>query len=505
MDKTTYVGEPVTTRLKIIAGDEGGTNITVPEGDNVSTPNTGAASVGDIGLIFGSIIALAIVMMIILSRIRRKRSLQLSKHTPVILLFVILGVAAPISAAKAANVTLGVTSKSEVTIKLKDFEDGQIAYVKDTITIANAIDSPVVIYLTASSNKLVDSSNATVAQSIQAAGSLTDNTLGYAATTTVSESTSWSPLPTTKTSIIEVHSNTANKTYDIYYGIKPKNIADGTYTIDLTYEVAVLDSDNLEDISSMQQITPQVVSATPTGTVRQLVDDRDNKVYTVAKMADGHIWMTQNLDYDIQPSRNIISNNDGTTSIWSPGTPTSEIPFNDQTNFGTFSYDPGSFAMLDGYGEVVSTYCDEHEYRANCVYHVGNLYQWNAATAGTGGVLTSQDAPSSICPKGWRLPSSNSYTDDYSFGKFTNAMNITNNDNATSDEAILQAPFYFVRGGAVYAGGSFSSYNECGRYWSSTASSDAAHAYALGFDSTFVDPSRSSYRYRGFSVRCVSI
>lgn len=505
MNDTTYVGEPVTTRLKIIAGDEA--NITVPEEENVSTPNTGAASIGDIGLIFGGIIALAIVMMTILSRIRRKRGLQLSKHTPIITLFVILGVAAPISAAKAANnVTLNVASKGEVTIDLNDFEAGQIAYVKDTVTIANAINSPIVIYLTASSNKLVDSNNATVAQSIQAAGDLTNNTLGYTAATTVSESTSWSPLPTAKTSIIEAHSNAANKTYDIYYGIKPKDLAAGTYTIDFTYEVEVLNSEGLTDISSMQQITPQIVAATPTDTVHKLVDDRDGKVYAVAKMADGHIWMTQNLDYDIQPSRNIISNNDGTTSTWSPGTPTYDgMPFNDQTNFGTFSYDPGNYAMLDGYGEVVEKYCDEYDFDSDCVYHVGNLYQWNAATAGTGGVLTSQDAPSSICPKGWRLPSSNSYTDDHSFGKFLNAMGITNNDNAANDEAILQAPFYFVRGGAVYAGGSFSSYNECGRYWSSTAASDAAHAYALGFDDTFVDPSRSSYRYRGFSVRCVSI
>ena len=31
----------------------------------------------------------------------------------------------------------------------------------------------------------------------------------------------------------------------------------------------------------------------------QLVDDRDNKIYWVAKLKDGHCWMTQNLDLDL--------------------------------------------------------------------------------------------------------------------------------------------------------------------------------------------------------------
>ena len=41
-------------------------------------------------------------------------------------------------------------------------------------------------------------------------------------------------------------------------------------------------------------------------------------------------------------------------------------------------------------------------------YLVGNYYQWNAATAGTGGTITSSNASGSVCPKGWKLPSSGS-------------------------------------------------------------------------------------------------
>ena len=45
---------------------------------------------------------------------------------------------------------------------------------------------------------------------------------------------------------------------------------------------------------------------------------------------------------------------------------------------------------------------------ANAHYIVGNHYQWNAATAGTGGSIMERQATSSICPKGWGLPESNS-------------------------------------------------------------------------------------------------
>lgn len=31
----------------------------------------------------------------------------------------------------------------------------------------------------------------------------------------------------------------------------------------------------------------------------QMMDKRDNKIYWVAKLADGNVWMTQNLDYDL--------------------------------------------------------------------------------------------------------------------------------------------------------------------------------------------------------------
>ncbi|MBQ9019875.1 hypothetical protein IJ096_00930, partial [Candidatus Saccharibacteria bacterium] len=45
----------------------------------------------------------------------------------------------------------------------------------------------------------------------------------------------------------------------------------------------------------------------------------------------------------------------------------------------------------------------------------GNLYNWYAATATTGTAsLKNTDAPDSVCPKGWKLPASQTYDQAYS-------------------------------------------------------------------------------------------
>ena len=56
--------------------------------------------------------------------------------------------------------------------------------------------------------------------------------------------------------------------------------------------------------------TPTSESDTPEG---QLVDTRDNKVYWVAKLKDGHCWMTQNLDLNLTGTALNSNNTDLTT------------------------------------------------------------------------------------------------------------------------------------------------------------------------------------------------
>ena len=128
----------------------------------------------------------------------------------------------------------------------------------------------------------------------------------------------------------------------------------------------------------------------------------------------------------------------------------------------------------------------------NAHYLVGNLYQWNAATAGTGGTIDNYaKATDSICPKGWRLPTSRSG------GEFDTLVGDL--DSTT----ITQAPYYFNPSGCVISG-SLRYAGNVGYYWSSTAYSSTSRAYYLAFGSGPVSPSNLSYRSLGFSVRCLA-
>ncbi len=139
-------------------------------------------------------------------------------------------------------------------------------------------------------------------------------------------------------------------------------------------------------------------------------------------------------------------------------------------------------------GSGWSTSGDKH-------YHAGNYYSWAAATNNTSNGISSGNATDSICPSGWRLPTSNSTTENGSFGKLTTAYSVTN-----SNASVLRNnPMYFVPGGNVNSG-TLNFAGSYGYYWSSTAQS-SKNAYILYFDSSSVIPSYYANRYLGLSVR----
>ena len=281
-----------------------------------------------------------------------------------------------------------------------------------------------------------------------------------------------------------------------------------TVTNDVTYYAHWTVAD-IAGLGYMQDMTPTACANTAVGTQTQLIDSRDNKLYWVAKLKDGNCWMTQNLDYDIKATGNIISNNNGTTGTWSPNTATSTSVFNNSSYTGTYSYDPGNYYLPSGSGSKtsISSLTDTSIIdNTNAHHHLGNYYQWNAATAGTGGTITNTDATSSICPKGWRLPTSNSDSANYSFGNLVKQYGYTgSNQSSTSDSTLLSSPLFFARGGYVYSGSLYDQ-GSVGYYWSSRANSDTNRAYFLYFNSSYVGPSSDGYyRDGGFSVRCVAL
>ena len=133
-------------------------------------------------------------------------------------------------------------------------------------------------------------------------------------------------------------------------------------------------------------------------------------------------------------------------------------------------------------------------------YLVGNYYQWNAATAGTGASATSSytNATDSICPKGWKLPIGNS-SNSGSFEGLTTAYGITSSTEGAN--SLRKAPLYFVPADIVESGSLDAGH--FGLYWSSTAISSNG-ADNLYFYSVYINPSSYNDRYCGQSVRCLA-
>ena len=106
------------------------------------------------------------------------------------------------------------------------------------------------------------------------------------------------------------------------------------------------------------------------------------------------------------------------------------------------------------------------------------------------------DPTINICPAGWRLP-----TGEPTTGEFT-ALNNAINAGSTTSPTGLETNGLFQRSGSW--SNSFYFQGSGGIYWSSSQYSSNG-ARGLIFDSTYVLPANYSYKRDGFAVRCVAL
>lgn len=192
-----------------------------------------------------------------------------------------------------------------------------------------------------------------------------------------------------------------------------------------------------------------------------LIDARDGEKYTVKKLADGKVWMTENL----RLINKTISNADSNL----PAGETWTIP---ASSVSGFSAQNTNNAYLD------STY--------------GGYYSFYTATAGWGtNSVTSGNSPKDICPKGWRLPTGGST------GEFNTLYGQYNS------YALMMGEPNFTLSGNV-RNSSVSDQGSRGRFLSSTVR-DANLAYYFLYSSNSVNPASSERKYYGFSVRCMAV
>ena len=280
-----------------------------------------------------------------------------------------------------------------------------------------------------------------------------------------------------------------------------------------------------EDLLYMQNVS-EWGSSLEIGDEIIAVDNRDNKEYYVARLADGNIWMTQNLDLDIEAGRTYTSAdtdlaNSASTS-WTPIASEATYPTGTTTwnNSKTEpeSYDPGNLywngafwptdeATCTQYGGTWESpgykppYCDGANLTTSTGdshYHIGNYYNWTAAVAmsdSSSYTTDQQDVNQSICPAGWRLPT---YSDNKSYQNLVDKQSLT----AGTSGNIQNSPVYFVYGG--YWKGSSINMGTMGSYWSSVVR-DSGGSCLFGFRTNGeLGPRNYNPRSEGDSLRCVA-
>ena len=267
---------------------------------------------------------------------------------------------------------------------------------------------------------------------------------------------------------------------------------------------------------TMQDFDPTNLCDDATGS---LTDSRGGttKSYTVAKLADGKWWMTTNLDL---PGGSALSADDtDVTSTYISGfTTQSNLTKSGNTIVLPASSPTGT--SVDGYYTDDALAYVTNSGSTTCASNSPcySYYSWIAATLGSGRSIEADNtnAPYSICPKGWKLPTtydgSGTAAEATDFRKLMIALGGSNSvqtytsstspTGATMYGKLIASPYNFLLAGN-YRNGSFDSGGSNGFYWSATSYSSSRDARNLNFYSTGVVSAGSLNRRYGFSVRCV--
>ncbi len=251
-----------------------------------------------------------------------------------------------------------------------------------------------------------------------------------------------------------------------------------TYTPELSHAETVIypekETRTMDDITYMQDITPEICQNSELNKQYTLIDKRDESDYTVARIKnsvndESNCWMTQNL----RIVGKVISWSDSDMKTGAFIVPVSDISSFNSTN----------------------------QYQSKAYYETkdcGGYYNWFTATAGTGNSdIVSIQASSSICPKGWRLPAGGADS-----GNFYELL------NGVATKKLLEQPYRFVQGGYISSSGELGALYQYGEYYSDTAHS-ADSAFGLSFSPSPYNEfmnfgGRQFNRIFGNNVRCIA-
>ncbi len=285
--------------------------------------------------------------------------------------------------------------------------------------------------------------------------------------------------------------------YEFAIGVRTsEETASGSYSNMLVFTaLANLEPEPIvlpfDGITTMQAMTSDICNEARIGDTSRLRDVRDNKYYWVTKLKDNHCWMTQNLDFDLDRTVALTPESSDVSESWTPPYTTRTSGWDWQHQTAAQSFDYGYYYVEGGRGTTISSAAGLDNEAEEWHWSVGNYYNWYAVSAGTADNYSSgQNATSSICPKGWHLPSSNG---DGSYTGMINAEGLNNED-------LQLTPIYLTLNGSFY--GSPSNLGQNGTYWTGTAANNG-QANFIQMGPTYTN-SGSTSMSNGGAVRCLA-
>ena len=344
-----------------------------------------------------------------------------------------------------------------------------------------------------------------------AESSFTPNKWGYRFSDNTAN-TNYQPF-TTNIPFNESSTAVNNDTRTITFGAKVNaDQAPGTYELTLSFTAVAK-----APMPHIQNYDPALCTSAPS----LVYDVRDGNAYTIARLADGKCWMTTNLN--LAGGTRLESTNSDVPDGYTLYNPYYTLPASATKNPGDAKLTDGTQFSSDS-GEYVFNTGNITTNQSNCTSSspCNSYYSWLAATAGgkdsSGNAVTSNgyNATYSICPKGWRLPTSTTSNGDatasnrWKTGDYY-ALATAYGANLESQYYQSSATFYNNAGpgttpnfllAGYYNSGSFYDGGGGGYYWSATSHSSIV-GYSLSFNSGYVSSADDNYRRYGLSVRCV--
>ena len=317
----------------------------------------------------------------------------------------------------------------------------------------------------------------------------------------------YKPIPATETEILDYTAGaTDENTTDFAFGVRANaKQPGGSYETTINF-IATANPEGIFDIKNVQAMQDfamlsqeeytAVLASMETGTSYELADNRDDNTYNIAKLADGNVWLQDNLQLDIAASKDNITSattnaEDDVLTCLKSGCSSSTIYSKAAAVNTSYSNWSGDKRFTQAMYNI-----DNADYDAsygNGTHKSGYYYNYCAASAGSYCYNSNSgtgNATQDVCPAGWRMPAGG--RSDYSYRKLYEAYG---SDAADFNNALHVGLSGYFNGGIYNQG-----YG--GLFWSSTFSGTSG-MYNLSVGESSVNLSGGTERGVGLPVRCV--